>query len=1000
MSNQDVLDPRLGAASQPPPPPPPRQPHDGQGLPPHAHPPQQRHQQQQPQQQQQQQGQPQYSDFAQAGPQTAHGQPPPHGSQAYTENTLRAELQRHSQPTPPQPYYQYPYPPQAPPSQSNTPQQQPGPVSSAGQSTFGHPTPEDTARYSLQGTHDDGGDNSANEVQHPDHPDNEKRARACEACRGLKVRCDQDPARPDIPCKRCAKAGRQCIITQPSRKRQKKADSRVAELEKKLDALTAVLHQQNANVGQLYPGQMGVAGPAPPAMMQGGDPQHEAYMYPPQTGGMPQGASISEARISDARAGADSGQIAGQKRRRLDDNNASREQAVKAEGEQFDRHARQTFQQNFNDLHGTLHSNVDLKRYLNNTTPEEFVHRINGLMPPDRAEQVFDQYKNELCSTMPAVIFPPEYTAAQLFQEKPILYVSIMGTASSGMVDDEVVNALSSESVGAIADCVVRHGAKSLELIQALQVLSLWHRPPHTAEQSNFYQIIHMAAVMGYDIGLGKRFNSALARKGFNGQSNVPGTSTISTMAPLDSDAIDARRAWIVSYYLCASVAMVLRRPNMIRWTNYMQECIEVLGTSPEAAESDKLLVEHIKIQHICEDIAVQFLMDDNTANISITDPKVTYQLSVLEQKLQAWKSAIPQELRKPSLVFFEHVTDLYLHEIALHFNHNVEDFRLPFTEESLKGVNSTGEALTSRQVSSLESCVRSAHAILDTFLGFDPSSIRGMPVLLYFVRCIYAVVVLIKMHVAVLTPGSELGKIEFLKTDALKVEHYLKASYEFLKGALARGTPHPKMVRIWGVLMEWFSKHKNGITGKETSNTATTDEADRATQENQRQTGLQVLSHLAATSGQQQQQDQQQPQPGNLDQNHNQSTAQAQQPQEWAFNPPTASGPYPPPTHPSNCLQNPAQTSNPVDPSFDPALTAPQQSSTVNADASAWGTDFEQAMDLALGGMGLPQGLDDWFLGDGAGSFGFGGDALLGGTGSVGGMTGMGAGGEGGQWG
>ena len=65
-----------------------------------------------------------------------------------------------------------------------------------------------------------------------------KRPRACEACRGLKVRCVPEP---DGKCKRCAKAGRQCVVTAPSRKRQKKSDSRVAELEKKIDVLTASL---------------------------------------------------------------------------------------------------------------------------------------------------------------------------------------------------------------------------------------------------------------------------------------------------------------------------------------------------------------------------------------------------------------------------------------------------------------------------------------------------------------------------------------------------------------------------------------------------------------------------------------------------------------------------------------------------------------------------------------------------------------------------------------
>lgn len=45
-------------------------------------------------------------------------------------------------------------------------------------------------------------------------PGDIKRPRACDSCRGLKVRCDQD--RPDISCKRCAKAGRPwCVYLRP-----------------------------------------------------------------------------------------------------------------------------------------------------------------------------------------------------------------------------------------------------------------------------------------------------------------------------------------------------------------------------------------------------------------------------------------------------------------------------------------------------------------------------------------------------------------------------------------------------------------------------------------------------------------------------------------------------------------------------------------------------------------------------------------------------------------
>lgn len=138
------------------------------------------------------------------------------------------------------PYYHdnlYPSP------QTQTPQQPTGPQST-------QPSPPNHQLYQA---------GTAQQVplspeQGDEQGEDAKRPRACEACRGLKVRCDQDPTHPEQPCRRCAKAGRQCIITQPTRKRQKKSDTRVAELEKKLDALTAALQQS----------QQGGAGPYQP----------------------------------------------------------------------------------------------------------------------------------------------------------------------------------------------------------------------------------------------------------------------------------------------------------------------------------------------------------------------------------------------------------------------------------------------------------------------------------------------------------------------------------------------------------------------------------------------------------------------------------------------------------------------------------------------------------------------------------------------------------------
>lgn len=387
-----------------------------------------------------------------------------------------------------------------------------------------------------------------------------------------------------------------------------------------------------------------------------------------------------------------------------------------------------------------------------------------------------------------------------------------------------------------------------------------------------------------------------------------------------------------------------------------MKECVDILETSPEAFPSDKMFCQHIKIQHICEEIGIQFLMDDNTATVSITDPKVTYTLNVLENDLKAWKDSIPVEYKDhPSMIFFEHVASLYLHEIALHFNHNVEDFRLPFTEESLKTVNNSSETLTHHQVSALIACRTAAHGILDTMLSFDMETIQSLPMLIFFVRCTYSVVILIKMHVSVSTPGSELAKM--MTAEELRVEYYLDG----LIATFARVhqesefRPHHKILRILSVLREWFVKHK--------VNVETQKRGDGALQEQQRDAGsgemyqptpptpLDLLSQAAAGNSQQQQ--------------ARQRPSQESTPQNWAV------GGYPYPIDTPNAQFVQQQQQQQAFGTYPPQSGVDGSNQWTPGETPYgidWGSGFQQAMDLNLGGMeGLNGGgIDGLFMGDG----------------------------------
>lgn len=380
-----------------------------------------------------------------------------------------------------------------------------------------------------------------------------------------------------------------------------------------------------------------------------------------------------------------------------------------------------------------------------------------------------------------------------------------------------------------------------------------------------------------------------------------------------------------------------------------MKECIEVLEKSPDAYPSDKLLCQHIKIQHICEDIGLQFLMDDSTAQLSINDPKVTYALVTFENQLKAWKQQVPEEAQCASLTFFEHVTSLYLHEIALHFNHNVDDFRLPFTEESLKNVDSSSDALTQNQIAAIEACLKAAHGILDTMINFTPDEVLALPLLLYFVRCIYALVILLKMHVAISTPASELGKL--LQNADLKIEYYLDALVDHFGRIFALPYPKPeKALRIMQLFKEWYRKHKDSVTNPAQSATEGT-ATQQGSGEKYGRTPLDMLSQVATG-----QQDKAQDTDNHAD---------------WTFATPAVHF-----TQRKWGYRQPQIVSN-----VSADNTASYNSSSLGTmevqpqlQDFNWGSGFEQAMDMAMGPMGelSGSGLDNWLLGTNNNTFSF----------------------------
>jgi hypothetical protein len=411
------------------------------------------------------------------------------------------------------PYYQYAPSPVAPSPSGETIYQQP-PHVAAGSVRYALPPAEHSATAQ----------------------EDLKRSRACDSCRNLKVKCELPEARPDLPCRRCAKTGRECHITPPTRKRQKKEASRVAELEKRLEELTSTVAAQAG--GRLSHFASPVEQPADHLPDSSYSRQNISYLN--------QASPPTPYHTSHDGAPAN-------KRRRTDDSPYPvRSSLPHSHGSPSTATAQHSATEEANSIEMSWAIASDITRFLHHTTPQQFVQRINALIPPERAPGLLHRYNVELAPHLPAVVFPPSMTAEQLFKEKPLLYLAVLGAASYGHTEQETSRTAVREAIGTIADCAVRNGAKSLELIQAMQVIILWYKPPEQAEQTNFYQIINIAATMVYDLGLNQRFNIVKARRGLMGPAKDLAPNRGISMAPVNSDELESRRALLGCYYLCA----------------------------------------------------------------------------------------------------------------------------------------------------------------------------------------------------------------------------------------------------------------------------------------------------------------------------------------------------------------------------------------------------------------------------------------------------------------
>ncbi|KAF3346084.1 hypothetical protein VdG2_05343 [Verticillium dahliae VDG2] len=394
-----------------------------------------------------------------------------------------------------------------------------------------------------------------------------------------------------------------------------------------------------------------------------------------------------------------------------------------------------------------------------------------GILSLEQAAALFARYNDKLVGHLPAVLFPPSMTVGELRTTKPVLFLAVLAAASSET--SALQRQLVRETMQVLAEKVVITGEKSLELVQALQLTTIWYWPPEHYEELKFYQLVHMAAVMAIDIGLGKRSAApqGLTPYGVYGVYAYRHAQHRRTQLP-DPQSLEARRAWLACYYLSSNTAMALHRPLLIRWTKFMADSMDILRTSPDAAPTDKYFCGLVDTHRVSEDVAAQFATAEPEDTINVRDPGITFSLRRLMRDLDTSYNMLSPDLHRTTLIISYHVVKIYMHEMIINVCSSPAARTNHPAEISLQDIAATSplSGLHPLHVNAYAACLSSCHAIFDTFLATDIATLRCLPVF-NLVRISYALVVLIKIFFCAVAPGSELAGI--MGRDDMKVHIY-----------------------------------------------------------------------------------------------------------------------------------------------------------------------------------------------------------------------------------
>ncbi|KXX74315.1 Protein priB [Madurella mycetomatis] len=275
-------------------------------------------------------------------------------------------------------------------------------------------------------------------------------------------------------------------------------------------------------------------------------------------------------------------------------------------------------------------------------SPQPPQQQAESLWPHgDEAESLLAEYKTHMGHLNPFAIVPPRMSSAQLREQKPFFWKAIM--IQSCLFDGPRQIALGNELLREISEAAFMRPQKSLDLLQGLQILICWFH--YNLNKFQMTNLLFLARSI--TVGLGFAETGAQPDKG-----------------GYTSESLEQMRAFAGTYYLVTITFTTNKKPDGLMNTSYLTTCCRALHSQMEYP-TDELLVHLVRAQQLSQSISQGFARRNATPSEDQVPEAVFVQN--LRDRIRGFAAGLPPHIRvNPSIMGHLHVAELILYGNSL----------------------------------------------------------------------------------------------------------------------------------------------------------------------------------------------------------------------------------------------------------------------------------------------------------------------------------------------